>query len=59
MDEIWVISWRYSDGSASGVLRAYDSEERAQYDMDILREDLSMKNYELDCLPVYHLNEVS
>lgn len=51
---VWVLSWRYSDGSASGVLRAYVTEERAQHDMDLLSADTSTsKDYELEYIPIY------
>ena len=50
MDEIWVLSWRYGDGSGSGVLRAYADEDRAKEDMDLLDD---CKEYELTCLPIY------
>jgi hypothetical protein len=50
MDEVWVLSWRYGDGSASGVLRAYADEDRAREDMDLLDD---CKEYELTCLPIY------
>ncbi len=53
LDEVWVLAWRYSDGSSSGVLRAYASEERANLDMDLLRDENGMKNYEIKCVPVY------
>lgn len=57
MDEVWVLSWRYSDGSASGILRAYDCEERGKYDLELLGEQDTMKVFSLDCVPVYRMND--
>lgn len=53
LEFVWVISWRYSDGSASGVMRAYETEKRARFDLDLLQAEMTMKNYELEHIPVY------
>lgn len=51
--KVWIISWRYSDGSGSGVLRtAYKSELIATNVMDALHSESTMKLYELHELPV-------
>ena len=33
---IYVITWRYSDGSGSGVVRAYEQKDEAEEDMKFL-----------------------
>lgn len=54
MEEIHVIWWRYSDGSAAGVLRAYADRQRADEDMDLLESEQSGKTYTIETLPIYH-----
>ena len=53
MEEVYVIFWRYSDGSSGGVLRAYADRDRANEDMDLLNDDCSGKVYELTEVSVY------
>lgn len=53
IESVWVLSWRYPDGSGSGVSRAYVSEERANHDKDLLNEAGGMKCYEIEQVPVY------
>ena len=38
MTTIYVICWKYSDGSGFGVVRAYEDEERAQKDLEMMRD---------------------
>jgi hypothetical protein len=52
MQEIWVIWWRYNDGSAAGVLRAYANEQRANEDLDLLNIGYD-KDYKIEKVPVY------
>lgn len=53
MKEVHVLWWRYSDGSASGVLRAYVDRQRAEEDMKLIEEAFSSKEYHLETLPIY------
>jgi hypothetical protein len=36
--EIFVVIWKYYDGSDAGVIRAYANEERAKADLAMLRK---------------------
>lgn len=35
---VWVLWWKYSDGSGMGVERVYSSESRAKADLALLTE---------------------
>ena len=50
---VWVLSWRYSDGSSSGVLRAYTNAKRGLLDMELLALDAAHKEYRIDQVPVF------
>jgi hypothetical protein len=52
LNEVWVLSWRYSDGSSSGVLRVYVDGDRARMDLELLEAECTSKNYELERLPL-------
>ena len=48
MGKVQVIYWKYSDGSACGVVRVYKNEETAEKDLLMLREHCQgMKDFEL------------
>jgi hypothetical protein len=50
---VWVILWRYHDGSDSNVLcRCYETEERALQDIKLLEDAYNSKKYELVALPL-------
>jgi hypothetical protein len=51
-DHVWVLWWRYHDGSNAGVLRVYRDESRAQEDFELLSEATDRK-YELLSVPLY------
>ncbi len=55
--KVWVLSWRYSDGSASGILRAYFDKGRALEDLALMDGDALNKKYELIEAPVYGKEE--
>lgn len=38
MDTLYAITWKYSDNSASGVIRVYESKEVADRDAEMLAE---------------------
>lgn len=52
MNKIYILWWRYGDGSAMGVERAYISKERAELDLKLLEEAYCSKNYEIKELEV-------
>lgn len=37
MKDVWVITWNYSDMSGFGLVRAYEMEERAKLDFEMLQ----------------------
>lgn len=39
MDRVYILTWRYSDGSAHGVIRAYRRFDDARRDEVLLREN--------------------
>ena len=45
--KIWVITWRYTDGSGSGCIRVFENKDTAQRDMDLLEMQDSPRCYEL------------
>lgn len=47
--DVWVITWRYYDGSGSGVVRVHESEEMGKRDMEMLQKHSngSMRQYDL------------
>jgi hypothetical protein len=53
LNQVWVLSWRYGDGSGSGVLRVYLTEDRARLDLELIESEGTGKSYELELLPVY------
>lgn len=52
-DGVYVLWWKYSDGSGAGVVRAYRIKEAADEDMEILK-DLgdSMKEFAVTPVPL-------
>ena len=52
MEDVYVIWWRYSDGSGAGVLRAYADRQRAEEDLDLLTFEGS-REYKIEELPIY------
>jgi len=51
--KIYVLGWSYWDGSGRGVLRAYNNQEAAIVDLDLLNEfssEKEVKIYEVDLL---------
>jgi hypothetical protein len=53
MKEIFVIIWKYYDGSDSGVIRAYADEERAKADLEMFRKHCD------GCSRIYGMEKVA
>lgn len=53
MNEVYVLWWKYSDGSSCGVCRVYFDKARAESDMKLLEDALTSKDYKLDIVPVF------
>ena len=54
MKTAYVLWWRYSDGSGSGVERAYTDETRAQQDFELLTlKAESIKKWSLDTVDLF------
>ena len=53
MTEVWVLWWKYSDGSGAGVSRAYADKARANQDLELLTEGSDPKQYYLEHVAVY------
>lgn len=51
IDVCYVISWRYSDGSASGTVCAHHDKARAEAMLKILSEHGEMRRYLLEAVP--------
>lgn len=51
-DTVWVLWWKYSDGSRQGVLRVYEDETRANEDFDLVDESTD-RTYFLDPIPFF------
>jgi hypothetical protein len=51
--EIFVLIWKYYDGSDSGVIRAYADEERAKADLEMLRKHCD------GCSRIYGMEKVA
>jgi hypothetical protein len=47
--DVWAITWRYYDGSGSGVVRVHADEALAERDLKMLQEHAngSMRQYDL------------
>jgi len=52
MEDVYVIWWKYGDGSGCGVMRAYADRQRAEEDLELLVFD-SNRQFEIAELPVY------
>ncbi len=52
MGQMWVLWWRYSDGSGQGLERAYCNEDRAKQDLELAAGD-SIKEWKLDAVNIY------
>lgn len=52
MDEVWVITWRYSDDSGHGIVRGYEKESEAQLDLAMLREHAQGRLFEIVNVPL-------
>lgn len=50
--KVWVLWWRWYDGSGMGVLRAYTDEQRAKADLDLVKTD-AIRDYVLEAVPLY------
>jgi hypothetical protein len=48
---IYVITWRYGDGSGSGAVAGFRTEEAAQNMLAILNQQDSMRNYAIVAIP--------
>lgn len=56
--KLWVISWRYMDGSSSGVMEtAYESEEMARHVYDMLEKEATMKQFSIQELNVMEASQ--
>lgn len=42
---IFVLWWKYYDGSGQGVIRAYENFDRANEDFELIKEDDNKKYY--------------
>jgi hypothetical protein len=51
-DTVHILLWRESDGSASGVVRAYCTKERADQDLELLKSAEGGKIFEMVSLPL-------
>lgn len=52
MDTVWVLWWKYSDGSGQGIIRAYEDEQRAKDDFALVEESTD-RTYMLDHVPLF------
>ena len=52
MDEVTVLWWRYSDGSAAGIERVYAGHAEANADQQMLSDAGSSKIYYTERMPV-------
>lgn len=50
---VWMLWWRYSDGSGSGVYRVYLTEARARQDFDLIGETYSSREWLLDAVEFF------
>jgi len=50
---VWVLMWKYFDGSAFEVVRAYTSQERAAEDFELVAKNEDAKKWELKQVPWY------
>lgn len=54
MDTLYVITWKYSDGSAFGVVRVYYTQESAELDEKMLRENSDgTRQFEVVAVPYF------
>jgi hypothetical protein len=51
-NEVTVLWWRYSDGSAAGIERVYASHEDANADQQMLADAQASKQFFVERLPV-------
>jgi hypothetical protein len=51
-NNVYVLWWKYSDGSGQGLTRAYTDEVRAKEDFALVEESID-KNYMLDFIPLF------
>lgn len=51
MEMVYVITWRYSDGSGSGATAAFTDKSRAEKLVDILLASDSMRNFKIEAVP--------
>lgn len=51
MKVVYVIAWRYGDGSASGVVSAHGTREGAEVMLEILVQQDSMRNFNIHAVP--------
>ncbi len=58
-EKAWVLWWRYSDGSASGVGRAYLDEGRACEDFNLIDQGESAKDWSLTEVQLFIKEEKS
>lgn len=52
LPQVWILWWKYSDGSNQGVLRGYKDESRAKEDFELVKESTD-KEYILDTIPFF------
>lgn len=46
--DVWVITWRFFDGSDSGVVRVHEGEAGANHDLQMLRDHANgIRRYDL------------
>lgn len=51
MSVIYVIVWRYSDGSASGAVSAHQTQANAEAMLSILEAQESSRRYAIETIP--------
>lgn len=51
-EQIWVLWWKYGDGSNQGIERTYADETRAREDLELL-DDHSTRDWFLDQVPLW------
>jgi len=53
MDSIWVLSWKYFDGSAYGIIGCYKKKESADRELSVLEiHGDSFKAFIIEPIPV-------
>jgi len=51
--EVYVLRWRYYDGSGGASVRVYASLAAAEKERNFLEDQTDSKEWHLDCVPFY------